>query len=74
MSKERRQEISAKGGKRSHELGRAHRFTSSDAREAGRAGGTKVSSDREHMSTIGKKGAAKRVENMRKRSDEEAAE
>ena len=33
-------EIASKGGRRAHELGRGHEFTSETAREAGRKGGT----------------------------------
>ncbi len=40
MSAEKRAAISALGGKRAHELGVAHRYTSEEAVTAGRAGGT----------------------------------
>jgi len=60
---ERRREISSKGGKRAHELGRAHEYTPEEAREAGRKGGLAVSRDREHMAEIGRRGgrASKRT-------------
>lgn len=40
MSPEKRAAISALGGKRAHELGVAHRYTSEEAVTAGKAGGT----------------------------------
>lgn len=39
MSPEKRAAISALGGKRAHELGVAHRYTSEEATAAGHAGG-----------------------------------
>ncbi len=39
MDPELRRQIASKGGKRSHELGTAHKFTSEKAREAGCKGG-----------------------------------
>lgn len=39
MSKERLQEISAKGGQKAHVLGHAHRFNAEEARTAGALGG-----------------------------------
>lgn len=39
MSPERRREIARRGGKRGHELGVAHRWTSEEAAAAGRIGG-----------------------------------
>ena len=47
-------EIASKGGVAAHELGRAHEFTSEEAREAGRKGGQ--SHSREHMAEIGRRG------------------
>lgn len=40
MTPERKREIASMGGKAAHALGRAHRWTSEQAREAGRKGGT----------------------------------
>jgi len=40
MSDEKRKQIASKGGKASHELGRAHTWTSEEARAAGRKGGS----------------------------------
>lgn len=39
MTPEARSEISRKGGKTAHAMGRAHRYTSEEARIAGRKGG-----------------------------------
>jgi general stress protein YciG len=56
MDQEKQREIASKGGKAAHESGRAHEFTSEEAREAGRKGGKAVSQNREHMAAIGRKG------------------
>lgn len=56
LTPERRKEIASKGGRAAQKRGRAHRFDSEDAREAGRKGGAKVSQDRAHMAEIGAKG------------------
>ena len=59
MDANKQREIASKGGKAAHALGRAHRFTSEEARIAGKKGGQKVSADKVHMSTIGKIGGNK---------------
>lgn len=41
MDPQKQREISRKGGKRAHEKGTAHQFTSEEAREAGRKGGSR---------------------------------
>lgn len=56
MSPEKRREIAKKGGRRAHQLGRAHTYTSEEAKVAGQKGGAKTSEDREHMSKIGRIG------------------
>jgi general stress protein YciG len=56
MSPEKQRAIASKGGKRAHELGHAHRFTSEEASAAGKKGGAAVSRDVEHMREIGAKG------------------
>lgn len=56
LSPERRKEIASKGGKNAHMKGKAHKFNSDTAREAGKKGGQSVSQDREYMSEIGRKG------------------
>lgn len=60
MSPEQQREIASKGGKAAHAKGTAHEFTSEEARAAGRKGGEAVSTDREHMSQIGRKGGESR--------------
>lgn len=52
MSPEKLREITSKGGKAAHAKGTAHKFTSEEAREAGRKGGASVSKDRAHMAKI----------------------
>lgn len=40
MSLEKRRAIAARGGRRAHELGRAHEWTKTEASAAGRKGGS----------------------------------
>ena len=40
MSPEKQREIASKGGRVAHEKGAAHKWTTDEAREAGRKGGT----------------------------------
>lgn len=61
LSKQR--EIASKGGKAAHAQGRAHEFTSAEARDAGRKGGHVVSQDRDHMRDIGRLGGKSRGRN-----------
>lgn len=58
MDEDKQREIASKGGKAAHQKGRAHEFTTQEARDAGRKGGTIISQDREHMARIGKLGGA----------------
>lgn len=60
MDKSKQAAIASKGGKAAHAGGRAHEFTSEEAREAGRKGGVIVSADREHMAEIGRMGGRAR--------------
>ncbi|AHX13203.1 general stress protein [Dyella jiangningensis] len=60
MDSERQREISSIGGRAAHAGGHAHRFTSEEARAAGRKGGSAVSRDREHMAAIGRRGGRSR--------------
>lgn len=60
IDQQRQREIASKGGKAAHEQGRAHEFTSDEAREAGRKGGYATSRDREHMARIGRLGGKAR--------------
>jgi uncharacterized protein len=56
MDEKKQRDIASAGGQAAHEKGTAHEFTSEEAQKAGRKGGESVSSDREHMSEIGRKG------------------
>ena len=56
MDTEKQREIARKGGRAAHAKGTAHEFSSHEARAAGRKGGESVSSNREHMSRIGRIG------------------
>lgn len=56
MAEHKQREIARKGGRAAHEKGRAHEFTSEEARQAGRKGGEKVSVNRSHMAEIGRRG------------------
>ncbi len=58
MDSNKQREIAKRGGQRAHELGTAHEFTADEAREAGKAGGKKISADKEHMRRIGRMGGA----------------
>lgn len=60
MPREAQQRIASLGGQAAHERGTAHRFSSAEAREAGRKGGAAVSRDRDHMAQIGRKGGQRR--------------
>lgn len=61
MDPVKQREIASKGGKAAHEKGRAHEFTSEEAREAGRKGGQAVSRNRAHMAEIGRQGGLHRA-------------
>lgn len=56
MDREKQREIARKGGRAAHEKGSAHEFSPDEAREAGRKGGERVSSDRARMAEIGRRG------------------
>jgi len=56
MDPEKQREIARKGGRAAHARGSAHRFTTEEAKVAGRKGGERVSQNREHMATIGRIG------------------
>src|SRR4051794_15711536 len=56
MSTDRQREIARKGGRAAHAKGTAHEFTTDEARAAGQKGGQRVSTNREHMSRIGRIG------------------
>lgn len=59
MDPERQREVSSAGGRAAHQAGRAHRFSSEEARAAGRKGGSAVSEDRRHMADIAKRRSRK---------------
>jgi len=63
MDPEKHREIASKGGKSAHEQGKAHKFSSEEAREAGKKGGKTVAQNREHMAEIGRKGGVQRGAN-----------
>jgi len=65
MTPEKRREIARKGGRIAHQLGRAHEWTSREGKIWGKLGGMKISSDREHMRTIGKLGGRGRSQTMK---------
>src|SRR5580765_2736687 len=69
MNTERQREIARKGGRAAHEKGKAHEFTSDEARAAGRKGGEKVSVNRKHMAEIGRRGGRSSAQ-RRRPSDE----
>src|SRR5688500_3358933 len=71
MDAHRQREIARKGGRAAHEKGKAHEFTSEEARQAGRKGGERVSVDRNHMAEIGRRGG--RSSASRRRSDSGAS-
>ena len=56
MDREKQREIARKGGRAAHQKGSAHEFSPEEAREAGRKGGERVSSDRARMAEIGRRG------------------
>lgn len=58
MRPEVQREIARMGGKKAHEVGRAHEYTPAEAREAGRKGGESVSQDRAYMAEIGRRGGS----------------
>ncbi|HVX52509.1 MAG TPA: hypothetical protein VHB48_20280 [Chitinophagaceae bacterium] len=60
MTEEQKREIASAGGKAAHAKGKAHRFNSVTAKEAGQKGGRIVSRNSEHMSAIGQKGGLAR--------------
>ena len=65
MDAHRQREIARKGGRAAHEKGKAHEFTSDEARAAGRKGGEKVSLNRRHMAEIGRRGGRSSAQRRR---------
>jgi general stress protein YciG len=56
MSPEEQRRIASLGGLAAHQTQLAHRFTSEEARQAGKLGGARIASNREYMRQIGAKG------------------
>ena len=56
MDPEKQREIARLGGRAAHAQGKAHEFTSEEAKAAGRKGGETVSTDKDHMREIGRMG------------------
>src|SRR5215831_7802636 len=56
MSPQKQKEIARRGGQAAHQKGTAHEFTPEEARIAGNRGGKVVSSNRQYMAEIGRKG------------------
>jgi general stress protein YciG len=60
MDQEKQRAIARRGGLAAQALGTAHRFSSEEARSAGRKGGEAVSGNRQHMASIGRRGGVAR--------------
>lgn len=60
MDPTRLRAIAREGGLAAHAEGKAHQFTSEEARRAGMKGGRSVSRDREYMAEIGRRGGRAR--------------
>jgi uncharacterized protein len=60
MDRKRLRAIAREGGLAAHAEGKAHQFTSEEARRAGKKGGRSVSRDRKYMAEIGRRGGRAR--------------
>jgi uncharacterized protein len=69
MDAQRQREIACKGGRAAHEKGKAHEFTSDEARAAGRKGGEKVSLNRDYMAEIGRRGGRNSAQRRQSEND-----
>lgn len=67
MDPTRLRKIAREGGLAAHAEGKAHQFTSEEARRAGKKGGRSISRDREYMAEIGRRGGRAR-KNKRRRT------
>jgi general stress protein YciG len=74
MDPEKRREIQRLGGQAAHRLGKAHKFTAEEAREAGKKGGRVLSRDRAHMAEIGLRGAVSPRRQRAKAKDQNGKE
>src|SRR5260370_33672156 len=63
MDTNKQREVASKGGLAAHAQGRAHEFSTDEAKLAGRKGGEVVSRDRSHMAAIGRAGGQARGRN-----------
>lgn len=74
MSPEQRAAIASKGGKAAHAKGKAHRYTSEEARAAGEIGGAAVvvKYGPQHMAELGRKGGTQRGISLVRRREEVA--
>lgn len=68
MDPERLRKIARVGGLAAHAEGKAHQFTSEEARQAGMKGGRSVSRDREYMAEIGRRGGSARKRKRRRKA------
>jgi general stress protein YciG len=68
LDPEKQKEIARLGGKAAHAQGKAHEFTSEEARAAGKKGGEVVSRNSDHMRAIGRMGG--RAQRRKRGSDE----
>lgn len=59
MTPQKQREIARRGGQAAHQKGKAHTFSTAEARDAGRKGGQRVSTDKSHMAEIGRLGGKK---------------
>jgi len=57
-------QITSMGGKQSQRSGKGNKFTSAQARVAGKKGGETVAGDRAHMAAIGRKGGLARADQV----------
>lgn len=60
MDVNKQREIASRGGRAAHAHGTAHKFSTEEARAAGRKGGEAISGNREHMARIGRLGGEAR--------------
>lgn len=68
MDPEQQRKIASKGGKAAHAAGRAHEFSTEEAREAGRKGGQSTSRSREQKKLQNQQSNVNNEEQNRKAS------
>lgn len=74
MDASKQREIASRGGRAAHAHGTAHKFSSEEARAAGRKGGEAISGNREHMARIGRLGGEARRARRAERAAAHAAQ